>query len=78
MSDNDQRLICPACHCEMEKVYIPDAKVNVDICTKGCGGIYFDNKELNKFDERYENANMIFEALENKRFIPVDKDTTRI
>ena len=32
----------------MEKIFISDANINVDICLNGCGGILFDNRELEK------------------------------
>ena len=42
---------CPACGKEMEKVFIPSEGINIDICTDGCGGIFFDNREFDKFNE---------------------------
>lgn len=32
------------------------AGVDVDVCARGCGGIWFDNFELQKFDEIHESA----------------------
>jgi hypothetical protein len=32
------------------------ADVTVDVCKNGCGGIWFDNFELKKFDEPHESA----------------------
>ena len=44
----------------------------------GCGGIFFDNREFEKFDESHENAETIFKALECKTFKKVDEDKIRI
>ena len=55
MADTLQKIKCPACGREMEKVFIPSEGINLDICTQGCGGIFFDNRELDKFDEKDED-----------------------
>ena len=62
----------------MEKVFIKDANVNIDICTEGCGGMLFDNRELEKFDEKHENADEILNKVAGKEFNPVDKSKYRI
>jgi len=77
MADNTKEIICPACGKQMKKIYVSDAKVNVDVCTEGCGGIYFDNRELEKFDETHENADEIFAAIKGKKFEAVDEDKIR-
>lgn len=69
---------CPACGKQMKKVFIENANINVDICTEGCGGIFFDNRELEKFDEEHENADEIFEALKGKEYTPTDENEVRI
>lgn len=78
MADNKEIIECPACGCEMEKVYVPDAGIYVDICLKGCGGIYFDNRELEKVDEKAENITAILDAIQNKSFKYVDTTEKRI
>jgi hypothetical protein len=45
---------CPACRNEMTPVTI-DA-ITVDVCRDGCGGMWFDNFEIRKFDEVHESA----------------------
>ncbi|MBN1795156.1 MAG: zf-TFIIB domain-containing protein [Sedimentisphaerales bacterium] len=45
---------CPACDNELTARTIAD--VTLDICENGCGGIWFDNFELRKFDEPSESA----------------------
>lgn len=45
---------CPSCGSELHEM--AQAEVKVDICDQGCGGIWFDCHELQKFDERHEAA----------------------
>lgn len=78
MADSLQTLTCPACGKVMKKIFIPDAGVNVDICVDGCGGIYFDNREFNKFDENAENIDEILEEIDGKTFTPVDGSALRV
>lgn len=77
MADTKEVLKCPACENFMTKIFMPDAEVNVDVCTEGCGGILFDNREFNKFDEPTENADLILESLKDKTFIETDESETR-
>lgn len=44
--DSFKTVICPSCGEKMKKIFIPQVGFNVDICTDGCGGIFFDNREL--------------------------------
>lgn len=44
---------CPACGTRMTEMVVGD--VVVDVCQGGCGGIWFDNWELKKFDEPHEH-----------------------
>jgi len=77
MADSLKTLICPACGKEMEKVFIPSLGINLDICTQGCGGIYFDNREFDNFDEQHEDISAILEKLSNKTFEKVETSGTR-
>lgn len=45
---------CPACDFELSKKNIEG--IELDVCEGGCGGIWFDNLELQKFDEAHECA----------------------
>lgn len=72
MADTRKTLKCPACGKDMEKVFIPIQGINLDICTNGCGGIYFDNREFKDFDEKDEDISAILEKIENKTFAAVD------
>ena len=77
MADTQRTLICPACGKEMEKVFIHNRGINVDICTQGCGGIYFDNRELKEFDEQFEDIDTILKKVEGKTFIKTDESQVR-
>lgn len=78
MADTLKKLTCPACGKEMEKVFIPSEGINLDICTQGCGGIYFDNREFDKFDEKNEDISVILEKLEDKKFTKPSENMTRV
>jgi len=78
MADTKRVLTCPACDKEMTKIYMEEAGVNVDICLDGCGGILFNNRELEKFDEKHENADKIFEAYEGKTFQSINESEVRL
>ncbi len=53
---------CPACRNYLQQIVVED--ITLDVCEGGCGGIWFDNYELKKFDEPHEPAG---EALNIKR-----------
>lgn len=69
---------CPACGKEMEKIFIPSEGINIDICTNGCGGIFFDNREFDKFNEQHEDITTIEKELKGKSFKPVISHEKRI
>ncbi len=78
MSDNKQTINCPACGKEMVKIFDEEKGINIDICLNGCGGIFFDNRELEKFDEAHESANEILNAIKGKDFVKVDESDVRV
>jgi len=45
---------CPACGRELQEKKVDD--IVVDVCGNGCGGIWFDNYELQRVDEQHEAA----------------------
>jgi uncharacterized protein len=45
---------CPACERALVQKTVGD--LTVDVCEGGCGGIWFDNFELQKVDEQHETA----------------------
>lgn len=77
ITDNKEIINCPACGKEMKKLFIKESGLNLDICLDGCGGIYFDNRELEKFDEQNENIDEILNAIKGKSFVSVDETKTR-
>lgn len=78
MADSTKTLICPACGKEMEKIYVERTQCFIDVCTNGCGGIFFDNREFKKFDEDHESIDEIKKVLEGKEFKPVDASYKRV
>jgi Zn-finger nucleic acid-binding protein len=76
--DTLETIKCPACGKEMEKVFIKSEGINLDICTNGCGGIFFDNREFDKFNEEHEDISAIQKKLEGKTFEPVNDNAERI
>ena len=78
MADTLKPLTCPACGKTMEKVFIPSQGINIDICTDGCGGIFFDNREFDKFDEKNEDISAIIAKIECKTFSKPNESMTRV
>lgn len=77
MSDTFQEIKCPACQKVMKKVFVPKEGVNVDICIDGCGGMFFDNRELKYFDETTEGVDEILKSIEGKVFEKVNQENFR-
>lgn len=66
---------CPACdHSLTEKTI---AGIQLDICEGGCGGIWFDNYELKKFDEQHEQAGAELLEIDVDRSLTVDHSKRR-
>ena len=78
MKDTLEIISCPACGKEMKKVLIESANCNIDICVDGCGGIFFDNRELKKFDEQNENTDAITAQYKSKNYQKVNEHKQRI
>lgn len=77
MTREETIIRCPACKEEMSKVRLDKAGFCVDICSDGCGGIWLDNRELDKIDEEVDDIHEITELLEYSIFKEVDKSATR-
>ena len=45
---------CPACNLTLTRRPVGD--LEVDVCRGGCGGLWFDNYELDKVDEQHEHV----------------------
>ena len=61
---------CPACENMLQEITVSD--ITVDVCQGGCGGIWFDNFELKKFDEPHESAGEELLDIERDQGIIVD------
>ncbi|MCH8217393.1 MAG: zf-TFIIB domain-containing protein [Planctomycetes bacterium] len=66
---------CPACDNQLEQRIVGD--VAVDVCNNGCAGIWFDNFELEKFDEKHEAAGESLLQIERNPEISVDHSQKR-
>lgn len=44
---------CPACSRELKTIQATPS-ISVDVCSTGCGGMWFDRNELSKLDEKTE------------------------
>ena len=66
---------CPACDNTLTEINISD--ILVDICKGGCGGIWFDNFELEKFDEKHEHAGEALLDIERDKNITIDYEAKR-
>ncbi len=64
---------CPVCGKQLQQMTAGD--ITVDVCKGGCGGIWFDNFELKKFDEPHESAGE--QLLETERDESVTIDRTK-
>ena len=62
---------CPACSNLLQEITIAD--VTVDVCKGGCGGIWFDNFELKKFDEPHESLGRSLLETERDESIVIDR-----
>ena len=78
MADTKIIIECPACGKPMKKVFIEDGGINVDICTEGCGGIFFDNRELEKISNNGEKIDVILKEVEGKTFDSINEKEVRI
>ncbi len=61
---------CPACGNVLQKMTVEE--ISVDVCQGGCGGIWFDNHELRKFDEPHEAAGQALLDVERNEKIHLD------
>ena len=66
---------CPACGSGLESMEV--AGVAVDVCHGGCGGIWFDRYELQKFDEPQERDGEALLDVEVDRSLQVDQGQSR-
>ncbi len=77
MADTYETINCPACGKKMLKIFVKECGINVDICKDGCGGIFFDNRELKYFDEQHELVDETIRQMEAQDYPPVDETVDR-
>lgn len=66
---------CPACSNELSEMKVEE--ITVDVCKGGCGGIWFDNFELEKIDEKHERAGETLLDIERNKDLNVDLKAKR-
>jgi Zn-finger nucleic acid-binding protein len=66
---------CPACGTPMEEMSVDNIKL--DVCTRGCGGVWFDRFELQRVDESHESAGERLLDLETEPNVVVDHTKKR-
>lgn len=78
MKDTYETINCPACGKPMKKVFLEEQQFIVDVCLDGCGGLWLDNRELQKVDEQNEDITVIESAYQGKTFTKTDKTVERL
>ena len=66
---------CPACSNQLEQMTV--GEVTVDVCKGGCGGMWFDNFEIKKFDEPHESAGEALLDVDHNPGMVVDAEQKR-
>ena len=66
---------CPACENTLTRIC--ENNVELDVCNSGCGGIWFDQFELKKFDEPDEQISLDLLWLERNPSVSVDHGARR-
>lgn len=66
---------CPACSNQLIATKVGD--ITVDVCKHGCGGIWFDNYELRRVDEKHEAAGEVLLNIQKNPGVDVDYDLPR-
>lgn len=66
---------CPVCATKLTPVEAE--RLTVDVCLGGCGGIWFDNFELQKLDEIDDLASKMLVNVKPRPDIPVDYSLRR-
>lgn len=77
MKDTYEIITCPACGTPMKKVFLENQQFLVDVCLDGCGGIWLDNRELLKVDEKSEDISELKKAFEGRTFKKADNTQER-
>lgn len=77
MTDTMDTITCPACGKVMQKYFI-ETGCAIDICTDGCGGMFFNNQEIQELNDSHSDIEEIKKLLKSKKFISVDENLTRV
>ena len=68
-------MICPVCGNNLTEMSVGD--IVIDVCKNGCAGLWFDNFELQKVDEKHEHAGEVLLDIEKNKNVPVDFEAKR-
>ena len=75
MATTSTQLPCPSCNKNLSQIIAES--VQVDICNSGCGGIWFDKTELERFDEpKVFLPPQLFQVIPNA-LVAIDRNKTR-
>lgn len=66
---------CPCCRHGMTSVKVK--RVTVDVCASGCGGVWFDEGELERFDDQEEYAPSLMTRPVSNASVVVNKSAER-
>jgi Zn-finger nucleic acid-binding protein len=66
---------CPACENNLTEIQVGSLKV--DVCQRGCGGIWFDAFELQQVDQQEETAGEALLQIERDESLVVDASRKR-
>lgn len=66
---------CPACERQLSEKTV--GNVRVDVCDKGCGGIWFDRFEMKKLADLAESSGEALLDIERDKSISVDREARK-
>lgn len=66
---------CPVCHKELKPVEANGA--TVDVCEEGCGGIWFDQFELRRFDHPNASPPNVLLSVQQKNALLIESNRKR-
>jgi uncharacterized protein len=72
---DDSQLECPACGHGLVAKHVDD--LVVDACDGGCGGVWFDNGEIEEVDDRDEVAGSVLTGIEQRWASAVNHERKR-
>jgi Zn-finger nucleic acid-binding protein len=66
---------CPACSSSLTAMNIN--QIEVDVCKGGCGGIWFDQDEIDRFDELSELDAGLLDNIQKDPALKIDRNAAR-